>query len=223
MNDKIINIENCDVFQQNSQMVLHQINFELYAGDFCFLIGKTGSGKSSFLKALYAGLPIEGKQATVVNFDLLKMKSKHIYELRRKLGIVFQDFQLLSDRNVFDNLDFVLKATGWKNTLERKNRIIEVLEWVSLSTKLHKRTFELSGGEQQRVSIARALLNNPQIILADEPTGNLDPAVTDDIMALLYSISQKGTAVIMATHDYRLLDKDKGKVYKCEGAKIQLA
>ena len=135
MTEKIINIENCDVFQQNSQMVLHQINFDLLKGEFCFLIGKTGSGKSSFLKSLYAGLPIEGKHATVANIDLLKLKKNNIYELRRKIGIVFQDFQLLFDRNIFDNLDFVLRATGWKNTLERKNRIIEVLEWVSLSTK----------------------------------------------------------------------------------------
>ena len=172
------------------------------------------------LKVLYADVPLEKGEASIAGYDLRKLKSKQIPFLRRKLGIVFQDFQLLTDRSVHDNLEFVLQATGWNDKNLIKNRINEVLDKVQLGTKSYKFPHELSGGEQQRIVIARAMLNNPDIILADEPTGNLDPEVSDEIMKLLIEISQGGTAILMATHDYRLINKFFGKVYRCENQRI---
>lgn len=217
---KVVSISNANIFQHNNSLVLHDLNLEVGAGEFVYLIGKTGSGKSSLLKTLYADLPLKEGSITVAGIDLDNISRKKVSQLRRKLGIVFQDFQLLYDRTVFDNLDFVLRSTGWVETDRRKNRVAEVLKQVGLATKEHKMPHELSGGEQQRVVIARALLNNPELIIADEPTGNLDPEVADDIMAVLKQINAEGTAVIMATHDYRLINKFYGKVYRCEGGKV---
>jgi cell division transport system ATP-binding protein len=216
----VISLKDVDIFQGNN-LILDDVNLEIYKGDFIYIIGKTGSGKSSLLKVLYADVSLEKGDANIAGYDLRKLKSKQIPYLRRKLGIVFQDFQLLTDRSVFDNLEFVLEATGWKDKKLIKSRIDEVLEKVHLSTKHYKFPHELSGGEQQRVVIARALLNNPDVILADEPTGNLDPEVSDEIMKLLIEISQGGTAILMATHDYRLINKFFGKVYRCDNHRIQ--
>jgi len=215
----VISLKDVDIFQGNN-LILDDVNLEIYKGDFIYIIGKTGSGKSSLLKVLYADVPLEKGEASIAGYDLRKLKSKQIPFLRRKLGIVFQDFQLLTDRSVHDNLEFVLQATGWKDKNLIKNRINEVLDKVQLGTKSYKFPHELSGGEQQRIVIARAMLNNPDIILADEPTGNLDPEVSDEIMKLLIEISQGGTAILMATHDYRLINKFFGKVYRCENQRI---
>lgn len=220
MSDKVVNIVNTSIFQRNNNMVLHNLNLEVYKGDFVYLIGKTGSGKSSLLKTLYADLPLNEGEAIVAGFDLKGIDRRQIPKLRRKLGIVFQDFQLLGDRSVYQNLEFVLKSTGWKNSDDRKQRINEVLEHVGLNRKEHKLPHELSGGEQQRVVMARALLNKPELIIADEPTGNLDPEVADDIMQMLMNINKEGTTIIMATHDYRLINKFNAKVYKCENGEI---
>ncbi len=215
----VIHLKDADIFQGNN-LILDDVNIEIYKGDFIYIIGKTGTGKSSLLKVLYADVLLDRGEATIAGYDLRKIKTNQIPFLRRKLGIVFQDFQLLTDRSVYDNLEYVLQATGWKNKLEIKNRISEVLSKVQLSTKEYKFPHELSGGEQQRVVIARALLNNPEVILADEPTGNLDPEVSDEIMKLLIEISQGGTAILIATHDYRLINKFFGKVYRCENNRI---
>lgn len=220
MADEVITIENVNVFQGDN-LILEDVNLQVNKGDFIYLIGKTGSGKSSLLKILYAELSLDRGIAKIAGYDLTTLKSKEVPYLRRKLGIVFQDFQLLPDRSIYDNLKFVLQATGWDNETEIKSRIREVLEKVHLSTKDFKFPHELSGGEQQRVVIARALLNNPDVILADEPTGNLDPDVSDEIMKLLIEISQSGTAIIMATHDYRLINKFYGKIFRCENHKVQ--
>lgn len=220
MSDKVIDIVDTNIFQGNDNMVLHDLNLSVDKGDFVYLIGKTGSGKSSLLKTLYGDLPLKEGKVSVAGFDLYNIGHKKTAQLRRKLGIVFQDFQLLYDRTVYQNLDFVLRSTGWKSKDDRKERINEVMEHVGLTRKEHKMPHELSGGEQQRVVIARALLNNPELIIADEPTGNLDPEVADDIMQMLMRINGEGTAIIMATHDYRLINKFNGKVYKCEGGKI---
>lgn len=216
----VVNILNTNIFQHNDNMVLHDLNLNVNKGEFVYLIGKTGSGKSSLLKTLYGDLPLKDGEVSVAGVDLGNSGRKDIAKLRRKLGIIFQDFQLLYDRSVYQNLDFVLRSTGWKNLADRKQRISEVLQHVGLATKEHKMPHELSGGEQQRVVIARALLNNPELIIADEPTGNLDPEVADDIMQMLMNINKEGTAIIMATHDYRLINKFYGKVYKCEGGKV---
>ncbi|MBI1221762.1 MAG: ATP-binding cassette domain-containing protein [Bacteroidetes bacterium] len=220
MNKEVIRLNNVNVYQ-GTNMVLNEVNLQINSGEFVYLIGKTGSGKSSLLKTLYGELPLIDGEGWVAGVDLKKVKRSNVHVLRRHLGIVFQDFQLLTDRTVFENLDFVLKSTGWKDATKRKARIQEVLNMVGISTKDFKKPFELSGGEQQRVVIARALLNDPEIILADEPTGNLDPEVADDIMKLLKEISNKGTAVFMATHDYRLINKFFGKIYRCESGQIQ--
>jgi cell division transport system ATP-binding protein len=217
--NNIIAYKDVSIFQQDS-LVLSEVNFSIQAGEFVYLIGTTGSGKSTLLKSMYGELPIAKGQAQVVDFDLEKLRKTDIPLLRRKLGVVFQDFQLLFDRNVNENLSFVLKATGWKNNSEIENRIHEVLSLVDLATKGHKMPFELSGGEQQRVAIARALLNMPKLILADEPTGNLDPKTSDDILELLHQISKTGTAVLMATHDYRILDKFPAGIMRCESGKV---
>lgn len=222
MNDiTVIELSKAFIFQQKKSLVLHDVDLSIKKGEFCYLIGKTGSGKSSLLKTLYGELPLENGTGFIAGYDLRKIHRKEIPYLRRKLGIVFQDFQLLTDRNVTDNLMFVLKATGWKNKDQCLQRIHDVLHKVGLATKDYKMPNELSGGEQQRVVIARALLNDPEILLADEPTGNLDPDVTDDIMQLLKSISNNGRAVLMATHDYRIINKFPGTIYKCEGGRVE--
>lgn len=215
----VISLQECAVFQQHN-LVLSDINLEIPAGSFHYLIGKTGSGKSTFLKTLYAELPLERGKATVAGFPLQTLKRNEIPFLRRKLGIVFQDFQLLNDRSVADNLAFVLKATEWTENEKIEQRIREVLTLVGLETKGFKHPNELSGGEQQRVVIARALLNKPDCILADEPTGNLDPSTSDEIIHLLHTITQTGTAVLMATHDYRIIEKFPAKVLSCENGHI---
>ncbi len=218
--ETVIELTDVQVFQHHN-LILSDVDIKINKGDFFYLIGQTGSGKSSLLKTLYGELKLEKGSGNIAGFDLTKLKTKDIPFLRRKLGIVFQDFQLLTDRTVYQNLQFVLKATGWKSDSKIKERIAFVLEQVGLQTKDFKMPHELSGGEQQRVVIARALLNDPEIILADEPTGNLDPKVSDDIMALLHSISQKGTAILMATHDYRIIQKFPGRILKCAQGLVQ--
>lgn len=218
--DLVIQLKDAQVYQSDT-LILSDVDMEIKRGEFWYLIGETGSGKSSLLKTLYGALPLEHGVGFIADFDLTNLLPKEIPLLRRKLGIVFQDFQLLTDRSVYENLKFVLDATGWKSEADIRARIKEVLEQVGLSTKDFKFPHELSGGEQQRVVIARALLNHPEIILADEPTGNLDPKVSDDIMTLLHHISKNGTAILMATHDYRIIQKFPGKIVKCEKGIVQ--
>jgi len=211
----LVHLENIDVCQEEN-VVLSDTSLTLHKGEFVYIIGKVGSGKSSLLKALYCEVPIKTGNAFVAGYDLLKIKHREIPYLRRKLGIVFQDFQLLIDRSVIKNLEFVLKATGWNNRREIKKRIDEVLEQVGMQTKGYKMPHELSGGEQQRVVIARALLNTPDIILADEPTGNLDPEMSWQIVQLLHDIRHEGTAILMTTHNYNIVNLFPARVVKCE-------
>jgi cell division transport system ATP-binding protein len=201
-------------------LVLSHVNLHVIKGEFIYLIGRTGSGKSSLLKTLYGELELKEGHGTVCDFDLRSMKRKDVPYLRRKLGIVFQDFELLMDRSVNENLDFVMKATGWKDKSEISKRREEVLEKVGLGAKGYKMPHELSGGEQQRVVIARALLNDPELILADEPTGNLDPVTTEEILNLLATISKSGRAIIMATHDYSLMKNYSTRIIQCENNKV---
>lgn len=216
----ILQLKDVHIYQDEA-LVLSDVNLELHAGEFVYIIGKTGSGKSSLLKTLYGDLPLRSGQGYVVGFDLSKLTWKKLPALRRKLGIVFQDFNLLTDRTVFDNLAFVLKATGWKDKSQMEVRINYVLEQVGLGTKGFKKPFELSGGEQQRIVIARALLNDPELILADEPTGNLDPETSDDIIRLLRQLNANtGTPVFMATHDYYTIEKFPGRILNCQNGKI---
>lgn len=216
-----ISINNATIYQGRIP-VLQSIDLQVGIGEFVYLIGKTGSGKSSLLKTLYGEIPLTEGTAKIAEFELNGLKSGQIPFLRRKLGIIFQDFQLLADRSALDNLLFVLKATGWKNEYEMKERAKEVLEKVGLQTKSYKFPNELSGGEQQRLVIARALLNDPKVVLADEPTGNLDPEISDDVMSLLHKISSEGTSIIMATHDYRLIQKFGGTIYQVKDQKLTL-
>lgn len=217
--DTIIEIENISVFQREI-LVLSEVNLKVDKGEFVYLIGKTGSGKSSLLQTIYADLPLKGGSAIVAGYDLNKIKNKEVPFLRRKLGIIFQDFQLLIDRSVTANLLFVMKATGWKDKRKMEERSQDVLEKVGLETKGFKMPHQLSGGEQQRVAIARALVNDPEIILADEPTGNLDPETSKGIMDLLFEISHTGRSVLMATHNYSLFKEFPARTLKCEDGKV---
>lgn len=201
-------------------IVLKNVTFSMEKGDFVYLIGRVGSGKSSLLKTMYAEVPVNLGEATVLEYSLQNIKQKQIPMLRRQIGIVFQDFQLLTDRSAFENLEFVLRATGWKNKNEIENRIEEVLTQVGMRKKSYKMPHELSGGEQQRIVIARALLNTPSLILADEPTGNLDPETSEQIVALLHDIAVKGTTVVMATHNIQLVDEFPGRIFKCDGKRV---
>lgn len=218
----LINYKNVNVFQSGDKPVLANVNFHVDEGEFIYVIGRVGSGKSSLLKTIYFELDIdEAEEAMILNQDLLKLKRKHVPALRRQMGIIFQDFQLLGDRTVYKNLRFVLKATGWKDKKQINTRIKEVLSDVGLEDKADKLPHELSGGEQQRVAIARAILNKPKVIIADEPTGNLDPETAENIIRMLKDISQTGTAVVMSTHNIPLLDKYPGIVYRCADGKLE--
>jgi len=213
--ETVISYSHVNVYQSKS-LILSDVNFELKQGEFVYLIGKTGAGKSSFIKTLYGEVPVNEGEASVAGYNLKRIKKKEIPYLRRKLGIVFQDFQLLNDRSVQNNLDFVLRATGWENKAKREERIAEVLNEVGLAHLSGKMPFQISGGEQQRLVIARALLNNPPLFIADEPTGNLDPETSDEIVRLLIKINREhNTAVIMATHNYQLIDKYPSTIYSC--------
>lgn len=217
--DTTISLKSVSIFQ-NENLILSDINIEIEKGEFVYLIGKTGSGKSSLLKTLYADLPLKSGEGEIAGFDLKKMKSKEIPLLRRKLGIIFQDFQLLYDRSVEDNLKFVLKATGWSSGPEFDERLLDVLNKVGLQTKKHKMPHQLSGGEQQRLCIARALINDPEVILADEPSGNLDPETTGEILQLLLDIAATGRSIIVATHDLTLFELHRARTLKCDGGTI---
>ncbi len=209
----VIKLKHVDIYRQK-HLVLSDVNLDIAQGEFLYLIGQSGSGKSSLLKIIYGDLYIANGEGMIAGFDLKKLHENDVPYLRRKLGIVFQDFHLLNDRTVEKNLEFALKATGWKEKAQIENRIVDVLEKVGLRSKLKKMPHELSGGEQQRVVIARALLNNPEIILADEPTGNLDPATSEEIVLLLRDIASSGTAVLMATHDYQIIRNMPARILK---------
>ena len=216
----MVSLQNVTI-KNDDNVILSNINFCVEKGEFVFLIGKTGTGKSSLLKILYGDLKLFDGQGSIIGFDLNSLKEKQIPDLRRKLGVVFQDFKLLNDRSLFDNLSFVLKATGWKDKRKISERINEVLEMVNVKSNKNKFPFELSGGEQQRVAIARALLNHPDLILADEPTGNLDPETSQEIMKLFQQLHKGGIGIIMATHDYNMIVKFPGKIFQCANGKLE--
>lgn len=215
----IVTLKNVNIYQEKN-LILSDVNLELQKGDFVYLIGKTGTGKSSLMKTLYADLPLTEGEGQIVDFELKGLKEKQIPYLRRKIGIVFQDFKLLPDRSVQDNFLFVLKATGWKDKVEMQNKIEEVLDKVGMKSKAFKMPHQLSGGEQQRVAIARALLNDPDLILADEPTGNLDPITSIEVMEVLNKINENGRTILMATHDYALILKFPRKTLKVEDGQL---
>ena len=219
MSESVLSLKNVSIYQSH-KVILSNINFEVKHGEFIYIIGKTGTGKSSFIKTLYADLPLTTGEGHIVEYDLVNLKEKDIPYLRRKIGIVFQDFQLLPDRTVSANMLFVLKATGWTDATEMQNKIDEVLDKVGMKGFANKMPHQLSGGEQQRVAIARALLNDPEFILADEPTGNLDPQTSVEVLDVLRKINANGKTVIMATHDYALLMKFPSKTLKCEDGSI---
>jgi cell division transport system ATP-binding protein len=219
MEANVIEIKNVTIYQ-GANLILSNVNIDVKKGEFLYLIGKTGSGKSSLLKMLYAEIPVKDGSITIANTELKGIKEKEIPFVRRKLGIVFQDFQLLYDRTVNDNLIFVMEATGWKDKNEMKKRCDEVLSKVNLVNKGVKMPHELSGGEQQRVAIARALVNNPEVILADEPTGNLDPETSEGIVQLLKDLSLTGCSIVMATHDFMVFKKFPARIIKCENGEI---
>ena len=219
MSSSILKLTEVSIIQENKK-VLTEVNIEIKNGDFVYLIGRTGSGKTSLIKTLYADLKLQFGTGAIVDIDLKKLKEEEIPLLRRKLGIVFQDFKLLSDRSVSENLKFVLKATGWDDKSKINSRITEVLEKVHITELINKYPSQLSGGEQQKVAIARALLNNPKLIIADEPTGNLDPKTSLEVMDILIELNQKGNTILMATHDFILIDKFPNKTYICESGKI---
>jgi cell division transport system ATP-binding protein len=219
MSEPVLSLKNVSIYQSN-KVILSNINLDVQHGEFIYIIGKTGTGKSSFIKTLYADIPLTTGEGKIVEYDLVHLKEKDIPYLRRKIGIVFQDFQLLPDRNVSDNMLFVLKATGWTDAAEMQNKIDEVLDKVGMKGFANKMPHQLSGGEQQRVAIARALLNDPEFILADEPTGNLDPQTSVEVLDVLKKINSNGKTVIMATHDYALLMKFPSKTLKCEDGSI---
>jgi cell division transport system ATP-binding protein len=215
----VINLQDVSIFQGDN-LVLSNLNVHIHKGEFVYLIGKTGSGKSSLLRTLYADLPLKQGEISIAGYQLSTIKTRDIPFLRRKLGIIFQDFQLLMDRNVEENLRFVLKSTGWNSKAEMDMQIEEVLAKVGLGTKKHKLPHQLSGGEQQRLGIARALMNNPQVIIADEPSGNLDPETTAEILQLLLDIAEGGCAVLVATHDLTLFELHRARTLKCDGGSI---
>lgn len=220
MQETIIELRHVNIYQGNN-LILQDVNLRVNRGEFVYLVGKTGTGKSSLLKTLYGDLALKEGDGTVVGFNLREMDWKKVPFLRRNLGVVFQDFQLLTDRNVNDNLKFVLRATGWKDEKLMDEKILDVLDKVGLKAKGFKMPFELSGGEQQRVDVARALLNSPKLILADEPTGNLDPETSDEIMQLLFQISRDyGTAIVMATHDYIVINKFPARMVRTERGRV---
>ncbi len=217
--DPVVRVKDVSIFQ-GQQAVLQDLSFDIEKGDFVFLVGRTGSGKSSLLKTLYADLPLRLGDMNVAGFNIRGLKTREIPQLRRKIGIIFQDFQLFPDRSVAENLLFVLRATGWRDSIKMKSRLVDVLMQVGLGSVEKKLPHQLSGGEQQRVVIARALLNEPAILIADEPTGNLDPEVSSGILRLFQQINRSGTAVLMATHSYGLIKKFPNRVLKCEDGKI---
>ena len=217
--NNILFLKDASIFQREN-LILSDVSVSIDKGEFVYLIGKTGTGKSSFMKTLYGDLPLQKGEGHIVGYDLPTLKEKDIPFLRRKLGVVFQDFKLLNDRTVSDNLHFVLTATGWKDKNEMKERTEQVLDKVGMKTKAFKYPYQLSGGEQQRVAIARALLNDPELILADEPTGNLDPQTSVEVMQVLQEINKNGNTILMATHDYALLLKYPSKTLKCDESQI---
>jgi len=219
MQNAIVTLDKATIINEKN-VIFSEINFNVEIGEFVFLIGKTGSGKSSLLKVLYGDLPLSNGHGAIVGHDLKQLKDRDIPLLRRKLGVVFQDFKLLPDRTIFDNLEFVLKATGWKEKSKIRDRVNEVLKLVNVPADTNKFPFELSGGEQQRVAIARALLNHPELIIADEPTGNLDPETSQEIMQLFRKLHAEGMSVIMATHDYNMIMKFPGKIFQCDNGKL---
>jgi len=219
MSKNIVSFSDATI-KQGGRDILTDVSIDVPEGSIVFLIGRTGSGKSSLIKTIYGDLALESGLGNVGDFDLTRLKNKQIPNLRRSLGVVFQDFKLLPDRNIEDNLKFVLKATGWRDKKEIDQRIDEVLEMVGIAVNKKKFPFELSGGEQQRIAIARALLNDPKLIIADEPTGNLDPQTSQEIMQLFKSLHQKGMTLLMTTHDYQMIVKFPGKIFKCEDGKV---